>query len=220
MTIRKIYLQIDEHGSNYSTGSDFLFETFHITEYISRDVYRQKLQYQDANKFLIYIESNKDDVEYEPIFRLVAFRSTMPYEEIAQFAGQARTERILKLIEDAGASCDALVPGLREAIIRSTASFRAGGYTNIWQFKKKRITGLGIAELICVLDRDAFTLTLSITTKGAEIFGKEILRTKPDSICYHHKFKDILIEGDNIVITDRFDEPFFSVSISDIRSAR
>lgn len=68
MTINKIYLMIDEKGESYSARSDFGFEVFFITEYLSRDFYKHQFKYKDVNKLIIYIESTDVGMEYNNYF--------------------------------------------------------------------------------------------------------------------------------------------------------
>lgn len=216
MTIRKIYLQINEEGANYSARSDFDFEVFFITEYISRDLYKNKFKYEDVDKLVVYIESPKPDIVHDKLFKSLDYTSTMSYMEISRLDGHERIDKILELIEIAGSAYEFFMPGIRQVIHESIESFRNSGYKNIWLFKRKRVAAVGNLELICELNREMFTLTLVARNKSDEIFRKEILKTLPSSIIYHHKFKDILVDENNIVVTDRFDKPLYQVLISDI----
>lgn len=207
---------IDEKGESYSARSDFGFEVFFITEYLSRDLYKHRFKYKDVNKLIIYIESTDVGMEYNNIFRTLNYRYALSYSEINQSSGRERTERILSLIESAASAFEIKIPGLQQVMHDSIESFRNGGYKNIWLFKKKRVNGLGNVELLCELDRDTFTLSVAVINKNSEIYKKEILKTKPDSIMYHHKFKNILADDNAIVITDRFDKPFCKISRSEM----
>lgn len=216
MTISKLYLAIDENGANYFARSDFDFEVSFISEFISRDILKNKFKYEDVNKLIIYIEAARQHVEYDRLHKSLDYKSMLSYSDIRQLDGQERTEKILGLINDAGTAYEKFLPGLRQAIHDSTESFRNKGYKNVWLFKRKNIDGVGQVELICELDRNMFTLALAVKNRNIEIFKRDILKTKPSSIIYHHKFKDILVENGNIVIIDRFDKPLYQVSILDL----
>jgi hypothetical protein len=216
MTISKIYLAIDQNGANYSARSDLDFEVFFISEYVSKDLCKNKFKYKEANKLITYIESTNQGVEYDKLFKTLDYKSTLSYLNISQLEGQERTEKILGLIEAAGSAYDNFIPGIRQAMRDSIDRFRNSGYKNVWLFKRKRIDLVRQVELICELDREMFTLTLVAKNKNTEIYRRDILKTKPSSVIYHHKFKDILVDENNIVIIDRFGKPIYQVSISDV----
>jgi len=216
MTISKIYLAIDQNGANYSAGSDLDFEVFFVSEYVSKDLCKNKFKYKEANKLITYIESTNQGVEYDKLFKTLDYKSTLSYLNISQLEGRERTEKILCLIEAAGSAYDNFIPGIRQAMLDSIDRFRNGGYKNVWLFKRKRIDLVRQVELICELDREMFTLTLVVKNKNTEIYRRDILKTKPSSVIYHHKFKDILVDENNIVIIDRFGKPIYQVSISDV----
>lgn len=158
-------------------------------------------------------------VEYDKLFKTLEYKSTLSYLNISQLEGHERTEKILGLIEVAGSVYDNFIPGIRQAMQDSIDRFRNGGYKNVWLFKRKRIDRVGQVELICELDREMFTLTLVAKNKNTEIYRRDILKTKPSSVIYHHKFKDVLVDENDFVIIDRFGKPIYQVSISDVTRA-
>ena len=216
MTISKLYLAINEDSELYSAQSDFDFEVSFITEYISKIIKKNKFKYEDAIKLIIYIDSGNKGIEYKPMFNVLVYNTTFSYLDVKQLDGHDRTEKILDLIKFASSKYETYIPGIKKAILEAIELFKNNSYKNIWLFKKKQISGVGQAELICELDRQFFTLTLLIINKENVIYRKEILRTKPSSIIYNHRFKDILIKGSNIVVVDKFDEPLYQISISDL----
>jgi hypothetical protein len=48
-----------------------------------------------------------------------------------------------------------------------------------------------------------FTLKLRVSKNEDEVLDKIIFTTPPDEIAFHYKFKDIQIEGEDIVVTTR-----------------
>jgi len=81
---------------------------------------------------------------------------------------------------------------------------KKNGYRNKWLFKEKTFRQFGIkCRLDCELTLDVFTLRLHITKEDKVLFDKKILTTAPDEVAFHYKFKDIIIEGDHLVVTTR-----------------
>lgn len=218
MTITKVYVAINEESEEYTAQSDFDFEVFFITEYISRNLKKYKFKYGSVNKLIIRMDSTGESVVHEPEFNSLRFNTSYSYRDFNKLNGTNRTQKILELIDKASLAYESHIPGIHQVMRSSIDSFRSDNYKNTWRFKKKRIPGIGEVELICELDRDAFSLTIVARHNGVEVLKREILKTKPSSIIYHHKFKDILFDGERIMVSDRFDEPIYQVSISEINS--
>lgn len=216
MPIRKIYFQISEKSENYSHRSDLLFETYFITEYFSREIIKHKFRLQNATLFLIHIDSETCSIEYQETFKSLHCYLTGSYQDIDSHSGTARTEKILELLLQAAAVANSQIPGFLSAITDTAFKFRNDTYLNRWVFHKKTIRGIGSAALECELTCEKFILDFIITNKSGEIFKKTILETKPDSLCYHHKFGKIEAKDNSIVIPDRFSGVLFEISHRDL----
>src|SRR3954466_2323170 len=93
--------------------------------------------------------------------------------------------------------------------------FRAGGYRNEWTFKTTTLRGVGLqASLNCSLDMEKFTLTLKLERNGVVVYDAPILETKPDEIIFAYRFKDVVLDGQAVVVKDKFDKPTFSLDLS------
>ena len=53
------------------------------------------------------------------------------------------------------------------------------------------------------MDLDKFVLRLTIFNKDSNILDRIILTTSLDEVAFHYKFKDVVIEGEHIVVTTR-----------------
>lgn len=216
MTIKKIYLQINDDSKMYSFNSDFSFETYFITEYISRDIFKKKYKYEKANKLIIYIDSKEKTVKYSDVFKVLECFMVISYSDIIKLDKEERTEKILNIIEKAAWNCDKTIHGIGSSTQDSIHCFREGGYKNTWLFQKKKINKVWNAKLICELNRKNFTLNFVVENKIGEIYKREIIKEMPDSLCYHHKFRTLVIVDDRIAVIDRFDKPIFQIPITEI----
>ena len=82
--------------------------------------------------------------------------------------------------------------------------FHKLNYRNEWIYQVKSSKKHAIvAALHCNLTIDNFVLNLMIQKNGVDVTSKNILKTSPDEVEYHYKFKDIRIEGDEIIVTTR-----------------
>ena len=50
---------------------------------------------------------------------------------------------------------------------------------------------------------ERFVLALEVTRRGEVVGRRELLRTQPDEILYHHDFKDLLFKDGVITVTRR-----------------
>lgn len=90
------------------------------------------------------------------------------------------------------------------ALHRRIDAFSDGGFLNRWTHVSKTFRSRGITvALQCELTLHEFRLTLDLCGESIPPVSRLILTTKPDEICFHHRFKDVRMDGDDIVITSR-----------------
>jgi len=95
--------------------------------------------------------------------------------------------------------------------------FRHANYRNEWTHKKKFLRDAGLtAYLMCRLDPERFILTLRLDRKNAIIFNNAILETKPDELIFAHRFKDITIEGEDVIVRNKFDKTIYSLNLGSL----
>jgi hypothetical protein len=68
-------------------------------------------------------------------------------------------------------------------------------------------------SLLCRLDSERFVLTLHVERKGEIVFNEHILETLPDEIIFAGQFRDITLIDNAVVVTDKFGDPTFSLSL-------
>jgi len=91
---------------------------------------------------------------------------------------------------------------------------------NEWTYKEKNFRPLGIkTTLKCSIDLERFNLSLLIEKNKNTIFNETILQTPPDDIAFYYKFKDLILDGDNLIVTSRIkgDKPFFELPLSKLK---
>ena len=181
MPLKKIYFQIDEDSENYPKDSEFSFETNYITEYISRDIAKEKYKYKNAIKLIIYVDSNKQNIEYEDLFKSIICHLPIKYKDIDYHVGERRTEKILEQLLIASNITEQYTPGITDKIRESIARFIDDKYKNIWVFHQRTIKGIGKVILECELNKNNFILYFLLKINGTEVFREEIIREMPDS---------------------------------------
>lgn len=99
--------------------------------------------------------------------------------------------------------------------------FKNGGYKNEWTHKKKRFIETDIEVILkCEFTSNYFQLlaivneisTKKILTKGIAI------KTEPDEVLFDKMFKDILVEDNQIIITNASDSPQVLINLTDAKN--
>lgn len=89
-------------------------------------------------------------------------------------------------------------------ITSAICDFELGGYVNEWVHKRKIFKKQGlICSLFCNHSISDFQLSLKVMRGGDVVFDNVILITPPDELAYHYKFKDIVMEGEEIIVTTK-----------------
>lgn len=219
MILKKIYLQIsDEKKIRYVKEkneklrekeslftSNFSFKIMSLCEYINRAVLKPLkfkttfssivIQLSDEIEKNIYINSSNVLVK-DILFSRKEIELLQEKSDYNEFFIETLTSGLKKTNDTVKIPLDELLLGMEE--------FRKNGYENKWTFKTRQSRELGIkCRLNCELTLENFHLNLQIEKKGKKIiFDKEILKTDPDSLAYHYKFKDIVFDDDYIKVVD------------------
>jgi hypothetical protein len=97
--------------------------------------------------------------------------------------------------------------------------FRQGGYLNEHLFKTKRIKEKGISVKLfhCMSSYD-YKLKLYVFNLKKELVGQGVIyHTFPDEILFHRNVRHLVIDNDNLVVTDFLDCPQFVCKLEDLR---
>jgi hypothetical protein len=121
---------------------------------------------------------------------------SVPRDELSNYYAALLKTGLEKCASEYRIPVDELLSWLQE--------MKQDGYRNEWTFKDKLFRSKGIrCRLTCGMDLDKFTLRLTIFNKDAPVLDTIILTTPPDEIAFHYKFKDVVIEGEHVVVTTR-----------------
>jgi hypothetical protein len=100
-------------------------------------------------------------------------------------------------------------------ILKALEDLKDNDYKNEWIYKKKYSKTYAIeVVLMCNLLIDKFELRLIIIKENKEALNIIILETDPDEIAYEHRFSDIHIEKEKIIITSKHSTNLFEYDIS------
>lgn len=204
MKLRTIALSLYGHQKDVSVP--FSFETRPLCNYVQRFSRSLKIETNGFNQIVVQDDPFEPD-QLEP--RIVAEKSLkvpfkfdrLRYESASSLEKQRYFAEVLRHGLQRANDFQVLpLPSLLEKV----EEFERSGFRNRWIHKSRSIRSHRlVAELQCELTMDAFNLTLEVRRQNGPAIRLDILTTKPDEICFHYKFKDIVIRDDHLVVTNR-----------------
>ncbi|MBK9974757.1 MAG: hypothetical protein IPP14_08280 [Planctomycetes bacterium] len=225
MHIRYVSLYIfpEEYGRAY--GSSFELHARYLCNYLRRRILGLRFKTKGFGAILIrgcrtandpaYISSNRNIIVPLP-FDQARYNSLKP-GELHEFFISMLVEGLHKVARHHNIPLTEILGFVEE--------FRKGGYKNEWVHQSKLLRGTGLrASLLCAMDSERFTLRLKLERKGAPVFDQQILQDLPSETCFAHKFKDIVLKGRKVIVTQMFAElpgkqPLFTLDLNDLEKA-
>jgi hypothetical protein len=203
LKLRSLVLSLYGHPDDLAIP--FSFETRSLCNFVQRHARTLKIETVGFNQIVVHDDPFSVG---EPRTKLVAEKSlSVPFRFDAgrylRTDQQRKQEYFVEILRQGLLSANDFHRLPLEGLLQRVDDYVHTGYQNQWVHATKRIGAKGeIAELCCNLSMDNFTLTLRVHRKGAESMTLPVLVTKPDEICYHYQFKDlVLVEGDLVVTT-------------------
>lgn len=210
-----LYLNVDEYDRSY--GSDFQFRSRYLCNFVRRRIAPLKFQTEGFGSIAVQgcrEPKNTCSIEGEKVavatvrFDQQHYDSLDPTECHEFFIGM-----LLQGLEKCARHHRIPLSEIKAAI----DDFRAGGYRNEWTFKKRTLRPVGLqASLNCSLDMERFILTLKVERKGVVVYDAPILETKPDETIFAYRFKDVVLDGQAVVVKNKFDKPTFSLDLASL----
>ncbi|MCS0628935.1 hypothetical protein NX786_06270 [Telluria mixta] len=214
MKLTGIYLYPDLVEYRSDAALAFRNQTRFLCNYVQRHLAARKLHAEGFNRICVVCKSAPAELTYKNTSNALTAEVQFDIAEYATVADERLPEYFIGLLEAGIAKCskDQHVPA--EYFHDAIQSFRAEHYRNEWVFLEKTFRAEGVkCRLKCKLDRSYFRLTLEIDRRGHIIFSQEILRTLPDEVMYAHRFKDIKLDGETLVVQDKFGNALATVPI-------
>lgn len=216
--LRKIALNLDRSAWPNEYGYAFYLRSRSLCNYIERSLSRIDVRSVNASKLCI-TGRLREDVSFVVNSSNVACLS-VPFSPLDYDSLQTDEDINAFMVHFMRSGLALIPPGAAgdvEPILEIIQQFAAGGYLNEWQHKSRvfRESGLRVS-LDCSLTCTCFELHMNATNSDGNIFRRKILRTDPDEIAFHRRFKDILLEADYLVISSKLDEPLCRIPLAEL----
>lgn len=210
MQLRYISLNLDRKIFGNEYGYKFLLHTRFISNYFSKTIRKHKYQ-TDGSFNMISIDGSYDIVSPK-IVPMTALKITLEFdkEKYEQIRGTTNCDYYLELLTNGFRQADKFKPIPLDVLLGIISEFKKNDCKNEWLHKKKKFNEHDLEViLICEFTTNYFKLMVTInqiSTKKKLIKGS-VMTTEPDEVLFDKMFKDILIDDNNIIITDASDTP-------------
>jgi len=227
MKLRYIALQIDSLQEAYygkENSFSFSFNTRFIENYLSRAVRKYKIETGQYNLFIVTLTPYEQRIKFYEYSKCVETYLQFTKEDLHQYLSiqslENRYEYYLELLRQGYMYAFDSDYNFQPNILLSLhQQFRENGYKNEWLWKKKLFRELDL-YLFFKCAFTSFDFTLSIEVYDAKQrqckLNKVIFRTGPDEIFFSKNIRNLIVDKDNIIITDFLDYPFLSISLNDL----
>lgn len=210
-----LYLNVEEYERTYR--SDFEFRSRYLCNFVRRRIAPLKFQAEGFGSIAIQgCHEPKDacPIEGERVAVATVAFDQRTYESLEPAECH---ELFIGMLVDGLEKCARYhripLPTMRSAI----DDFREGGYRNVWTHQARSLGPAGLrASLHCSLDMERFVLTLKLESKGTVLYDAPILVTKPDETIFAYQFKDVVLEGNTVIVKNKFGKPTFSLELSSL----
>ncbi|MDP2314841.1 MAG: hypothetical protein Q8P41_18210 [Pseudomonadota bacterium] len=210
-----LYLNLDEYPDELTTA--FGFRTRYLCNFLERRL--NPLHYSAAGFSKICVQGTRTPTEACPVVPELAVAPTVPFDQPRYDTLRPGEHHeffiamMLEGLEKCARHHRIPLAELKEAV----EEFRRGGYKNEWVHQKKLLRSVGLeASLLCRLDTERFVLTLRLDRKGERVFEREILETKPDELIFAYRFKEVVLEGNTVVVKNKFGKPTYELDLASL----
>jgi len=214
MRLTGIFLYPDLVEFRSEAAIAFRFQTRFICHYVQRYLAAGKVQADGFKKICVVCRRRAAVSSFKNSSHALTVEVPFDMAEYESTARDALPEYFIALLETglakAGRDQDLPAGLFMEAI----ESFRALGYRNQWVHSAKTFRSHGLeCRLLCELALSSFHLRLEVERGDELVFSQEILRTLPDEVVYAHRFKDLSLEGETLLVKDKFGRSLFALNL-------
>jgi hypothetical protein len=214
--IRDIILEPDYHETSLQREyrSNFAFRCRFIGNYLRRQI--KEIKFEPVGYNRIFISACQFSVKPNTVFENT-LRISVPFDKsfYDNLEKDAVADYFVQLYKDGLIKASQTHEVPLQFLLNQLQNLKDNNYSNEWEFKSKIFKQIGIrATLFCKMTMDCFSLSLILCKKNEIIFSREILNTLPDEIIYHHQFKDIVLQNNEIKVLNESEKPIFILNLS------
>jgi hypothetical protein len=208
-----------ETGYNEDYRYEFTLHTRFISNYFSKQIRKQRFV-TDGTFNMISVNPTPKKLEECKIVPVDSLNVYVPFDKqrYEQTKGTTDCDYYLELLEKGFEKASKCKEIPLSSLCNLIDDFRKNSCKNEWQHKKKRFKEQDIEVILnCFFTTLDFRLvaTINQVSTKKELCSGTLIRTEPDEIYFSKIFKDILIDEENIIITDTSDSPRILINLRD-----
>lgn len=215
MRLTGIFLYPDLGEFKSEAAFAFRNQTEFICQYVQRYLAARQVQGDGFKQICVICKNVASEVTFKNTAKSLSVEVPFDMAEYEKTARDDLPEYFIGLLEAGLRKCsqDQHLPF--DLVEEAIASFRAGGYKNQWVHSTRLFRSAGLkCRLKCELDLSWFYLVLEVERDGQCVFSQEILRTLPAAVVYAHRFKDVELDDQVLVVKDKFSKPIFELDVA------
>jgi len=223
MKLRYISLMLENDVNGDGNPIHFLYHIRFIANYFSRAIRRYKYDTNGVYDMIYVILQPASKAVSTNLHSMNVLEVFLPFDmkRYEQIKGTDDCSYYLEVLEQGFRKAAEFKPVPLDTLLHLIDEFKQGGCKNEWLHKKRRFKEADLqVVLTCEFTTNYFQLVATVnqlSTKRQLVCGIAI-KTKPHEDYFKGTFKDILIEGNKIVITDNSDKANVLIDIDAARN--
>jgi len=162
-----------------------------------------------------------DNIASPRIVPMSVLKITLEFkkEKYAQIRGTTNCDYYLELLEKGFKQADKFKPIPLDNLLSIIAEFKKNNCKNEWLHKKKKFTEYDLEVILfCEFTTNYFKLVATINqiSTKKELIKGAVITTEPDEVLFDKMFKDIVVNENNIIITDASGAPRILINKVDL----
>lgn len=216
MILNSIFLHLDGRYFPAEMCLKLKDQSRHITYCIQRSLRSDKFFVKDFNRIVIEPSLN---ATYEIYVNSSSVASISVDFDVRKFNESTDDELLIYyvcLVKDGLTRFNEKIKIPNETMFLAVDKLIKCNFIDTWVYQEKISKKYKVsAKLICSMDKNEFCLNLVVEKDGNIVFDRIILKTPPDEISFHNKFKDLVINERGVEVLSRIpkDEILFKFSI-------
>jgi hypothetical protein len=220
MILKTLYLKVGDLGLPTEFTYGFLKRSRFICNYIEREVLGKiRFRTENFDRIVISVSSTPKDGVFVNTERVACVDIPFDRQLYESKSGTDLSFYYIAKLKEGIEKCARFIHIPRDQIFQGLEEFVAGGLKNYWIHKQRTFRQFHLrASLECDLTQEAFYLRLRVFSNDHPVVDSIILQTDPDEIAFAYRFKDVIIDGGDLVVTSKMPEPLWRENLSKLIS--
>jgi hypothetical protein len=217
MILKEIYLYPDLVDFHEDVVNPFRDQSRSICNYLERQLKPIKFKTEGFKRICFIGKTNPEPGHFINSSNVLIVEVRFDEQKYKTLGTDQLNEFFYEMLKSGIEKCQEQCDISGGALLDALKSFQENGWQNKWIFKEKSIKAKGVkCALECELTINNFQLHLVFYRLKERILSRKILTTEPDEIVFSHLFKDISIDGEILVILDRFGNAIYSEKLENL----